>query len=173
MRAAATRRGANLDELRMNGHREPSPRDLRLGMSVRGRDLTRRVPGGLIYLSMAITIETAQDVDDWLPALADPTRRRIVEMLGESSRTASEIHRAFPIAAPAVSRHLRVLREAGMVVERGVPGDKRVRLYALAPEPLDELSRWLEQLSQAWQGQLDAFKDYVALRQEGPRGRSR
>ncbi len=105
-------------------------------------------------------------MDRWLPALADPTRRRIVEMLGEAPRTASEIHQAFPIAAPAVSRHLRVLREAGMVVDRRVAADKRVRLYALAPEPLDELARWLEQLSQAWQGQLDAFKDYVALRQE-------
>ena len=92
-------------------------------------------------------------------------------MLGEAPRTATEIHRAFPIAAPAVSRHLRVLREAGMVVDRRVPGDKRVRLYVLAPEPIDELSRWVQQLSRAWQGQLDAFKDYVALRQEDARDR--
>ena len=122
---------------------------------------------------MSIDTEQAKGLDRWFPALADPTRRRIVEMLGESPRTASEIHRAFPIAAPAVSRHLRVLREAGFVVERGVPGDRRVRLYGLAPEPINELSRWLEQLSQAWQGQLDAFKDYVALRQERDEGRSR
>ena len=104
-------------------------------------------------------------MDAWLPALADPTRRRIVEMLGERPRTASAIHAAFPIAAPAVSRHLRVLREAGMVVEHPVPDDRRVRLYALAPEPIDELARWLEQLSRAGQDQLDAFKDYVTLRQ--------
>ena len=112
-------------------------------------------------------------MDRWLPALADPTRRRIVEMLGESPRTASEIHDAFPIAAPAVSRHLRVLREAGVVVDRGVPGDKRVRMYALVPEPIDELSRWLEELSAAWQDQLDAFKDYVALRQQRSEGEKR
>jgi DNA-binding transcriptional ArsR family regulator len=118
-----------------------------------------------------ITIDTTSDLDSWLPALADPTRRRIVEMLGESPRTASEIHEAFPIAAPAVSRHLRVLRQAGLIVDRGVPGDRRVRLYALAPEPLDELSRWLEQLSRSWQAQLDAFQDYVALRRERPPGR--
>ena len=115
---------------------------------------------------MSITIKSHKGMDAWLPALADPTRRRIVEMLVESPRTASEIHQAFPIAAPAVSRHLRVLREAGMVVEHGVPGDKRVRLYALAREPITELSRWLEQLSAAWQDQLDAFKDYVELRQK-------
>lgn len=118
---------------------------------------------------MTISIDSAKRLDDWLPALGDPTRRRIVEMLGESPRTASEIHRSFAIAAPAVSRHLRVLREAGVIVERGVPHDKRVRLYALSPEPITELSRWLEQLGQAWQSQLDSFKDYVALRQQQPK----
>jgi DNA-binding transcriptional ArsR family regulator len=119
---------------------------------------------------MAISTAHAKHLDGWLPALADPTRRRIVEMLGASPRTATQIHQAFPIAAPAVSRHLRVLREAGLIVEHGVPGDKRVRLYALSPEPITELSRWLEQLGQAWQGQLDSFKDYVALRRRRPEG---
>lgn len=122
---------------------------------------------------MSISSKGATDLDAWLPALADPTRRRIVELLGEAPRTATEVHRAFPIAAPAVSRHLRVLREAGMIVERGVPGDKRVRLYALAPEPIRGLSDWLDELSRTWQGQLDAFKEYVALRQERPREESR
>ena len=117
---------------------------------------------------MSITIENANHIDEWLPALADPTRRRIMELLGHSRRTAGEIHDAFPIAAPAVSRHLRVLREAGLIVEHGVPGDKRVRVYGLAPEPIGELSRWLEQLSQAWQAQLDSFRDHVALRQQRP-----
>jgi DNA-binding transcriptional ArsR family regulator len=117
---------------------------------------------------MSITIDDGKHLDVWLPALADPTRRRIVEMLGDSPRTAGEIHAAFPIAAPAVSRHLRVLREAGLIVEHGVPGDKRVRLYALAPAPIGDLSRWLEHLSQAWQEQLDSFQDYVALRRPRP-----
>jgi DNA-binding transcriptional ArsR family regulator len=115
---------------------------------------------------VSINIDKANHLERWLPALADPTRRRIVEMLGEGPRTATEIHQAFPIAAPAVSRHLRVLREAGLIVEHGVPDDGRVRLYALAPEPIGELSRWLEQLGKAWQGQLDAFKDYMERRKE-------
>ncbi len=122
---------------------------------------------------MTIIIEQSNHLDEWLPALADPTRRRIVEMLGQSPRTATQIHDAFPIAAPAVSRHLRVLRKAGLIVEHGVPGDRRVRLYALAPEPIDELSEWLEQLSRAWKGQLESFKDYVALRKQEPRGRAK
>jgi DNA-binding transcriptional ArsR family regulator len=113
-----------------------------------------------------ISIGDANQLDEWMPALADPTRRRIIELLADSPRTASNIHDAFPIAAPAVSRHIRVLREAGLIVEHGVPGDKRVRLYALSPEPIGELSRWLEQLSRGWQDQLDSFKDYVALRRE-------
>ena len=120
---------------------------------------------------MSITIDDAKHLDEWLPALADPTRRRIVEMLGSSPRTAGEIHEAFPIAAPAVSRHLRVLREAGLIAERAVPGDRRVRLYALAPEPLAELSGWLDEIGRGWQAQLDSFKDYVALRGERARGR--
>ena len=120
---------------------------------------------------MSITIDKTKHLDQWLPALADSTRRQIVEMLAQSPRTATEIHESFDIAAPAVSRHLRVLREAGLIVEHGVPGDRRVRLYALAPEPIGELAAWLGQLGQAWQGQLDSFRDYVALRGQRPGGR--
>ncbi|HEV2711650.1 MAG TPA: metalloregulator ArsR/SmtB family transcription factor [Gaiellaceae bacterium] len=99
-----------------------------------------------------------------LLAVADGTRGRIVEMLADRPHTASEIHRAFSIAAPAVSRHLRVLREAGLVEERRPAEDRRVRLYTLRPEPMQEVADWLQELSRAWQQQLDSFKDYVALR---------
>ena len=99
-----------------------------------------------------------------LLAVADGTRGRIVEMLADRPHTASEIHRAFSIAAPAVSRHLRVLREAGVVEERRPAEDRRVRLYTLRPEPMQEVADWLQELSRAWQQQLDSFKDYVALR---------
>jgi DNA-binding transcriptional ArsR family regulator len=102
--------------------------------------------------------------EELLLALADGTRSRIVEMLADRPHTASEIHRAFPIAAPAVSRHLRVLREAGLVEERRPEEDRRVRLYTLRPEPMDEVADWLADLSRAWQQQLESFKDYVALR---------
>ncbi len=89
-------------------------------------------------------------------------------MLAARPRSAGEIHGAFPIAAPAVSRHLRVLREAGLVEERRPPDDKRVRLYALKPEPLEALAQWLAETSRTWQTQLDSFKDFVALRAERP-----
>lgn len=117
-----------------------------------------------------ISIANAKErvgTDVLLAALADPTRRRIVELLGEAPRTASEIHRAFPIANPAVSRHLRVLREAGLIAEQRVPRDKRLRLYMLEPRSLEALSDWIAELGRMWQRQLDSFENYVALRSQG------
>ena len=93
-------------------------------------------------------------------------------MLATRPRTAGDIHDAFPIAAPAVSRHLRVLREAGLVDERRPPNDKRVRLYALRAEPLQEVASWLDEMSRTWQTQLDSFKDFVAVRTARPKGRT-
>jgi DNA-binding transcriptional ArsR family regulator len=121
---------------------------------------------------MTISIVKDQDRREGaLLALADGTRRRIVEMLADRPHTASEIHRAFPIAAPAVSRHLRVLREAGLVEERRPEEDRRVRLYMLRPEPMQEVAGWLDELSRLWQQQLDSFRDYVALRSTRPKGK--
>ncbi len=122
---------------------------------------------------MSISIADVKQREDRLAALADPTRQRILELLAERPRPAGELHGAFPIAAPAVSRHLRVLREAGLVGEEPVPDDKRVRLYRLEPAGLDELSAWLDGLSGAWQQQLDSFKDYVSVRGSGGRSARR
>jgi DNA-binding transcriptional ArsR family regulator len=111
-----------------------------------------------------ISIESANESrDGLLSALADPTRRRIVELLAARPMTAGEIHATFPIANPAVSRHLRVLREAGLITELPV-SDGRVRLYTLRPESLDPLSSWVAELSRNWQTQLESFKDYVEAR---------
>lgn len=99
-----------------------------------------------------------------LAALADPTRRRIVELLAEAPRRAGQIHGAFAIADPAVSRHLRVLRDAGVVTVAREAGDERVRLYALEPGRLEGLAHWIAEVSNAWQAQLESFKGYVALR---------
>lgn len=113
-----------------------------------------------------ITISAAKDHGETLAALADGTRAGIVAMLASRPHTATEIHDAFGIAAPAVSRHLRVLREAGIIDERRPDDDRRVRIYTLRTEPIAELASWLEELTRGWQGQLDSFKDFVALRTE-------
>ena len=104
--------------------------------------------------------------NELLAALADPTRRRVLELLAVKPMTAGELSGAFPIANPAVSRHLRVLRGAGLISELPV-SDRRVRLYRLKAEALEPLAAWIEELSIGWQAQLDSFKDYVAMRSAG------
>lgn len=92
---------------------------------------------------------------DALAALADPTRRRIVELLAEHERDVSELHRHFPISQPAVSRHLRVLREHGLVRSRA---EAQRRLYSLEPAPLAELDEWLGRYRSFWAQRLDALE---------------
>jgi DNA-binding transcriptional ArsR family regulator len=85
-------------------------------------------------------------------ALADPIRRRVLELVRDGEVPAGELAAQFPVSRPAVSRHLRVLREAGLVHERR---DGRLRLYRADPEPLAELRGWLDRY---WADRLDALK---------------
>ena len=94
-----------------------------------------------------------------MEALADGTRRRIVEMLAERDRTAGELADAFEICRPGVSRHLRVLREAGLV--RAEPVAQR-RIYRLVPQPLAELDTWLHRCRGFWTQRLDALETEIA-----------
>ncbi|MGZ6728109.1 MAG: ArsR/SmtB family transcription factor [Gaiellaceae bacterium] len=89
-----------------------------------------------------------------LEALADPTRRTIVELLAERELSAGELAASFETSRPAVSRHLRVLREQDLVQAR-VEG--RRRLYSLDPEPLAELDEWLSHYRKFWTNRLDAL----------------
>ena len=88
-------------------------------------------------------------------ALADPTRRRMVELLARRERTAGDIGERFAISQPGVSKHLRVLREAGLVRVRE---DGRRRVYSLDPAPLKELEAWLARTRRFWTGRLDALE---------------
>ncbi len=94
-----------------------------------------------------------------LAALADPTRREIVALLAGGEIAAGDLARRFPLSRPAVSRHLRVLREAGLVRAR-VEG--RRHLYALDPAPLRELDTWLEPYRDLWAQRLDALDTELA-----------
>jgi DNA-binding transcriptional ArsR family regulator len=89
-----------------------------------------------------------------LEALADPTRRTIVELLAEQELSAGQLAAGFETSRPAVSRHLRVLREQGLVQAR-VEG--RRRLYSLDPEPLIELDEWVTKYRGFWTNRLDAL----------------
>ena len=91
---------------------------------------------------------------DVVTALADPTRRRILELLVEGETSAGRLAGHFPVSRPAVSLHLRVLREAGLVQVR-VEGQQR--LYAVDATPLAELDAWLEPYRRLWSQRLDAL----------------
>jgi DNA-binding transcriptional ArsR family regulator len=109
------------------------------------------------------------DVDSALAALADPTRRRVVDLLRERPRRAGELAGAFEMSAPAMSRHLRVLRESGLVDGDTVEGDARVRLYRLRPASFAALYAWLGRMDVLWAGQLEAFAEHVGRRKKGSR----
>ncbi len=86
-------------------------------------------------------------------ALGDPTRQRIVEMLAARELSSGEIARRFDMTAPAVSQHLKLLREAGLVRVRR---DAQRRIYALDPAGLAELDAWLARFRRFWSGHIDA-----------------
>jgi DNA-binding transcriptional ArsR family regulator len=92
---------------------------------------------------------------DSLEAVADPTRRRIVEMLARRDRTVGEIVEKFDMSAPAISQHLKVLREAGLVTSR-VEGQSRIQ--SLNPNGLHEINAWLIATMTYWNGRLDALE---------------
>ena len=94
-----------------------------------------------------------------LAAVADPTRRELVRLLVGGERSAGELAGRFPVSRPAISRHLRVLREAGLVRART---EGRRRLYALDPRPLRELDAWLEPYRDLWAQRLDALDTEIA-----------
>ncbi len=100
----------------------------------------------------------AFDLDRTLSALADPTRRRVVDLLRERPRRAGEIAETFGMSRPAMSRHLRVLRTHGLVEEKRDASDARARVYRLRPEPLDELSTWISEVQRFWDDQLESFR---------------
>jgi DNA-binding transcriptional ArsR family regulator len=106
------------------------------------------------------------DVDGFLVALADPTRRRVVELLGDRARRAGELAEAAGTSAPVMSRHLRILLETGFVADERVPDDARVRVFRLQPEPVLALQAWLDQLQAHWNEQLGAFRRYVEEKEQ-------
>jgi DNA-binding transcriptional ArsR family regulator len=100
-------------------------------------------------------------VDRSFQALADPTRRRAVELLRARPHRAGELAQALAIALPAMSRHLKALKAAGLVAERFDQADARVRIYALRAEGLDSLKAWLAAADSHWDAQLSAFASHL------------
>ena len=100
-------------------------------------------------------------LEETFAALADPTRRRVIDVLKKSPQRAGQLAEAFDLSAPAMSRHLRVLRQCGLVEENGLPHDARVRVYRLKPEAFVQLRDWLDEVQAFWVDQLSAFATHA------------
>src|SRR5512140_879672 len=100
--------------------------------------------------------EASQDAA--FSALADPTRRAVLDLLRAGTRPAGDIARAFTVSRPAISKHLSILRRAHLVEERR---EGRHRLYQLTPEPLKTVDTWLEEYRQFWTASLNNLKAFV------------
>jgi DNA-binding transcriptional ArsR family regulator len=105
--------------------------------------------------------DPAEQLDETLAALADPVRRRAVELLAVRPRRAGELAEALGVAAPSMSKHLRVLRQRGIVTEASPEFDARVRIYSLRSAPMADLRAWLAAAEQGWAQQLTAFAEHV------------
>lgn len=106
----------------------------------------------------------AADVDAVLAALADPQRRKVVDVLRGGARSAGDLSRLVGVAAPAMSRHLRRLKDCGLVGETHPAFDARVRIYELKTAPLGALKAWLETTERLWADQLTSFKAHLERR---------
>jgi DNA-binding transcriptional ArsR family regulator len=98
--------------------------------------------------------------------LADPTRRQVVQLLGTRPWRAGELATATGTTAAAMSRHLRVLLQAGLVADERPAQDARARVFRLRPQALTALRAWLDQLQAHWDEQLAAFKRHIDEGQE-------
>ena len=101
------------------------------------------------------------DLDRTLAALAEPSRRAVIDLLRQQPLRASEIAVALEMTRPAMSRHLRVLRKAGLVSETELDDDARVRLYRLEPAAFGALRGWLDEVEAFWGEQLLAFRAHA------------
>lgn len=101
------------------------------------------------------------ELDATLAALAEPTRRHVIELLRERPRRASELAAGAGTSGPAMSRHLRVLRTCGLVEDERIDRDARVHVYHLRPEPFAALRTWLDEVEAFWTDQLDAYRTHV------------
>ena len=98
---------------------------------------------------------------DAFEALADPTRRQVIQLLGSGPRRAGELAHDVGASPSALSRHLKLLLDASIITDERIPEDARVRLFRLRPESLTAVQAYLDQLHAEWRNQLESFKYHV------------
>ena len=104
-------------------------------------------------------VDSAQAIE----VLAEPSRRRILDLLRDGERPVGDLVTQMPLTQPAVSKHLRVLKDAGLVEVRA---DAQRRLYRIRPEPLAELDAWLEPYRSLWRQRLDDLEWHLSAKEE-------
>jgi DNA-binding transcriptional ArsR family regulator len=109
------------------------------------------------------------EIDRTLAALADPSRRAVVDLLRRQPLRSGDIADALRLSRPATSRHLRVLRQAKLVAERTLEDDARGRIYELVPGPFSRLRGWIEEVEAFWGVQLASFKAHAERGRKGKR----
>src|SRR5579864_7664154 len=136
----------------------PSLKKNPLGIPGSGLFLNLHVTGPLYTLTSICSIEYIKSVESAFEIIAEPNRRAILGLLVSSQQSVGEIERQLRMTQPAVSKHLRVLRDAGFV-ESTV--DAQRRLYRLKPGPFEELDDWLAQFRRFWSAHLDALERHL------------
>jgi DNA-binding transcriptional ArsR family regulator len=111
----------------------------------------------------SVTYSTAKTTEAAFQALADPTRRAVLDLLRRGSQHAGQIASAFPVSRPAISKHLRLLRRAHLVREHR---EGRNRVYQLNPEPLRAVDAWINQYRVFWTANLNNLKAFVEAEYE-------
>jgi DNA-binding transcriptional ArsR family regulator len=111
----------------------------------------------------SVTYSVPRNPEATFHALADPTRRAVLDLLRRGSQPAGQIASAFPVSRPAISKHLRLLRRAHLVREHR---EGRNRIYDLNPEPLRAVDSWIEQYRQFWTANLNNLKAFVEAEHE-------
>ncbi|MEA3175998.1 MAG: hypothetical protein QOF42_3409 [Gammaproteobacteria bacterium] len=114
----------------------------------------------------------ADRLDSAFTALADASRREILRLLLHKPRRAGELADGVDMSPQALSRHLRVLRRAGLVVESGIAADARVRIYSVQSSAFESVQEWITQSEDLWRRQLLAFKNYAETMQRKVRPKS-
>jgi DNA-binding transcriptional ArsR family regulator len=104
---------------------------------------------------------SVSNVDRTLAALADPHRRRVIDLLRQRPHRAGELAQAMDLSFPSMSRHLKTLRRGGLVEEDRDEFDSRVRIYRLRPEAIGALRTWLAETDTMWARQLAALKTHL------------
>src|SRR5215467_10958800 len=107
-----------------------------------------------------VTYSASRGQEATFQALADPTRRAVLDLLRRGSQPAGQIAGAFPVSRPAISKHLRLLRRAHLVREHR---EGRHRVYQLNPEPLRAVDSWIEQYRVFWASSLNKLKEFVEV----------